>query len=162
MTGVQTCALPICAGLRVVVLEASERVGGAAISAEVFPGMPARLSKYSYLVSLLPKQIASDLDIDVTLARRQYASYTPDPMDPRKGLLIPAGGDQQVSNAVAEFTGHDSEGHAWVDFYQRTTRVAQAVFPSLLDPLVSEREMQARFEEDDWRCFAAEIGRAHV
>lgn len=43
-------------GRSVLVLEKSDHVGGAAISAEAFEGIDARLSRYSYLVSLLPKR----------------------------------------------------------------------------------------------------------
>ena len=42
------------AGLRVLLLERLDRVGGAAVSAEAFPGTGVRLSRYSYLVSMLP------------------------------------------------------------------------------------------------------------
>ena len=80
--GLVTAAYLARSGHSVLVLEASDRVGGAAISAEVFAGVAARLSKYSYLVSLLPRKIAEDLEIDVPLARRRYASYTPDQRNP--------------------------------------------------------------------------------
>jgi phytoene dehydrogenase-like protein len=49
------------AGKRVVVLERRERVGGAAMSEEVFPGF--RFSVYSYVVSLLRPEIIRDLDL---------------------------------------------------------------------------------------------------
>ena len=42
------------AGRRVQVLERLDHVGGAAVSAHAFDGVDARLSRYSYLVSLLP------------------------------------------------------------------------------------------------------------
>ena len=45
------------AGLKVVVLEKLDVLGGAAISAKTFSGVDANLSRYSYLVSLLPQQI---------------------------------------------------------------------------------------------------------
>lgn len=41
-------------------------IGGAAISAQAFDGVDAKLSPYSYLVSLLPKRIIDDLGLDVT------------------------------------------------------------------------------------------------
>ena len=53
--------------------------GGAAVSAQAFDGLDARLSRYSYLVSLLPERIIRDLGLDVRLARRRYSSYTPLP-----------------------------------------------------------------------------------
>jgi phytoene dehydrogenase-like protein len=49
------------AGKRVVVLERRERVGGAAMSEEVFPGF--RFSVFSYVVSLLRPEIIRDLDL---------------------------------------------------------------------------------------------------
>ena len=42
-----------------LVLEALDHVGGAAVSAQVFPGVDARLSRYSYLVSPAPPQPSS-------------------------------------------------------------------------------------------------------
>ena len=52
------------------------------MSAQAFAGVDARLSRYSYLVSLLPQQVMADLDLDVRLIRRRYSSYTPVPGDP--------------------------------------------------------------------------------
>ncbi|MGC2347094.1 MAG: FAD-dependent oxidoreductase, partial [Mycobacterium sp.] len=45
------------AGLRVRLLERLQQVGGAAVSSQIFGGVDARLSRYSYLVSLLPARI---------------------------------------------------------------------------------------------------------
>jgi phytoene dehydrogenase-like protein len=49
------------AGRRVLVVERRERVGGAAMSEEVFPGF--RFSVFSYVVSLLRPEIIRDLDL---------------------------------------------------------------------------------------------------
>ncbi len=49
------------AGKRVVVLERRERVGGAALSEQVFPGFT--FSVFSYVVSLLRPEIIRDLDL---------------------------------------------------------------------------------------------------
>jgi phytoene dehydrogenase-like protein len=49
------------AGRRVLVLERRERVGGAAVTEEVFPGF--RFSVYSYVVSLLRPEIVRELDL---------------------------------------------------------------------------------------------------
>ena len=71
------------------VLERLDHVGGAAVSAHAFEGIDARLSRYSYLVSLLPRRIIDDLGVRVRLARRRYSSYTPDPGNGgRTGLLV--------------------------------------------------------------------------
>ena len=151
--GLVTAAYLARSGHSVLVLEASDRVGGAAISAEVFAGVAARLSKYSYLVSLLPRKIAEDLEIDVPLARRRYASYTPDPAEPSRGLLIPSDDEGALRNRIAQFTGNPDQAEAWISFYERTTSLAETIFPSLLEPLVSREEMKSRVGEDDWRDF---------
>ncbi|MEJ7744609.1 MAG: FAD-dependent oxidoreductase [Nocardioidaceae bacterium] len=64
-------------GLRTLVLERLPHTGGAAVSAQPFAGLDARLSRYSYLVSLLPELIVNDLGLDVELRSRSVASYTP-------------------------------------------------------------------------------------
>src|SRR5690606_22601647 len=49
------------AGKRVLVLERRERVGGAAVSEQVFPGFT--FSVFSYVVSLLRPEIIRDLEL---------------------------------------------------------------------------------------------------
>jgi phytoene dehydrogenase-like protein len=58
-------------GWSVAVLERSDHTGGAAISERVFPGMDARLSRYSYLVSLFPAALRDELGLTVELRPRQ-------------------------------------------------------------------------------------------
>ena len=47
------------AGKTVLLLEAHDELGGATTSVKPFPEYDSRLSRYSYLVSLLPDQIVS-------------------------------------------------------------------------------------------------------
>ena len=79
------------AGQKVVVLERLAHLGGAAVSESPWPGVDARLSRYSYLVSLLPRTIIDDLGLRIDLRRRRYSSYTPDPSDPSRGILVDTG-----------------------------------------------------------------------
>ena len=44
------------AGKKVLLLERLDYFGGAATSIEAFPGIQAKLSRYSYLVSLYPSK----------------------------------------------------------------------------------------------------------
>jgi phytoene dehydrogenase-like protein len=126
------------AGLRVRLLERLAEVGGAAVSAQIFDGVDARLSRYAYLVSLLPARITEDLGAAVRLARRPYSSYTPDPATAgRTGLLV---GPQSTFGAVG---AHDDE-RAFAAFYRRCRLVTERLWPTLLEPLRTRE--QARRE----------------
>ena len=55
------------AGKSVLMLEAADEIGGATASVRVFEEYDALLSRYSYLVALLPDQIVQDLTPEVYL-----------------------------------------------------------------------------------------------
>src|SRR6185295_8782629 len=59
--GLVTAAYLARAGKKVVVLEKRPRVGGAAVTEEIFPGF--KFSMFSYVVSLLRPEIIRDLDL---------------------------------------------------------------------------------------------------
>ena len=65
------------AGKSVLVLEKSASLGGATTSVKAFKGVEAKLSRYSYLVSLLPDQIVKDLSLNFETIGRKVSSYTP-------------------------------------------------------------------------------------
>ena len=58
------------AGLSVLLLEKNDYIGGATVSQQIFPDYDARLSRYSYLVSLFPYKIIHDLGLNLELRRR--------------------------------------------------------------------------------------------
>ena len=119
------------AGRSVLVLERRDHVGGAAVSERPWEGVDARVSRYAYLVSLLPRHIAAELGVGVELRRRAVSSYTPRPDG--GGLLVRAG---EPSSA------------AWRDFSALTRRVAARVFPTLTGPLPSREQMRAIVDDD--------------
>jgi phytoene dehydrogenase-like protein len=147
--GLTAAAYLARAGRRVLVLEAADHVGGAAVSARAFAGVDARLSRYSYLVSLLPRQVIADLDLDVQLIRRRFSSFTPVPGDAARGLLVDHGDEQATAAGFAALTGGDAEYAAWQDFYGRVHRLAQRVFPTVLEPLRSEGDLAAMVGDDE-------------
>jgi phytoene dehydrogenase-like protein len=61
------------AGWSVCVLERRERPGGAAVSESPWPGVPARISRYAYLVSLFPSDLRRELGLELTLRPRMTA-----------------------------------------------------------------------------------------
>ena len=129
------------AGKRVLVLEKLDRVGGAAVSAQSFDGVDARLSRYSYLVSLLPARIISDLGLNIQLKRRRYSSYTPRP-GADDGLLIDAGDPQATATALG------TDAAAWTSFYDGTARIARALFPTMTEPLLTRSEAKRALADD--------------
>ena len=150
------------AGLSVVVLERLDHTGGAAVSAVAFPGHPARLSRYSYLVSLMPDALVEELDLDIELASRTTASYTPTLRDGKPGGLLverPEGPDTRAS--FRELTGSDEEYAAWQAFYADMGSLAEAVAPTLLEPLPVERAIREQVSAEVWRDFVTDpIGAA--
>lgn len=140
-------------GRSVLVLEQLNVLGGAAISAQAFEGVDARLSRYAYLVSLLPQRIIDDLGLDIRLARRRYSSYTPVPGDPSKGLLV----DVQDAHATASsFARIDepADAAAFHTFYGKTEALAQKIWPTLTSPLLTRDEMRRLVDDDElWEQF---------
>src|SRR4051812_2383609 len=111
------------AGRSVVVLERRGELGGAAVSERPFPGVDARLSRYSYLVSLFPRSLARELGLSLPLRRRRVASYTP---VGDGGLLNPSTGA----------------------FGQLGAHLAETLSPTLLAPLRSRAQARALVADD--------------
>ena len=151
------------AGRSTLVLERRDALGGAAVSAQAFPGVDARLSRYSYLVSLLPARIVDDLGLRIRLTRRRVSSYTPDPRaDGAHGLLVDAGDPAATRASFARVTGDDAAHRAWDAFHARIRHVAQRVFPTLTEPLRTRAQFRALVDDDAaWdHLFEAPIGDA--
>ncbi|MCW3040350.1 MAG: putative oxidoreductase, partial [Solirubrobacterales bacterium] len=106
------------AGRRVVLLEQHEQLGGAAVSSSPWPGVDVRLSRYSYLVSLLPRKLVDELGLDLRLVRRRVPAYTP----------VGDGGVLGVPGS---------------SFADAVARLAPGLFASLTEPLRSEADLRA-------------------
>lgn len=132
------------AGKSVLLLEANRELGGATASVRTFPDYDARLSRYSYLVSLLPDQIVADLGIQFKALGRSVSSYTPYQQDGfNDGLLVSMAWDDITANSFRQLTGTDQEGRAWREFYGGIAQFAQRMAPSMLQPLKSAKELKA-------------------
>ncbi|WP_431778694.1 phytoene desaturase family protein [Microbacterium aurantiacum] len=132
------------AGHSVVVIEQLAHAGGAAVSEQPWAGVDARLSRYSYLVSLLPRRIIDDLGLALSLKRRRYSSYTPDPGDPARGILIDTQDAAATASSFARVTGSASEAERHARFGARLGPLAASVFPTMTEPLRRRSEIAAR------------------
>ena len=132
------------AGKTVLLLEAQAELGGATTSVKPFPEYEARLSRYSYLVSLLPDQIVADLGINFKTLGRAVSSYTPYHREGREdGLLISSAWDETTASSFRRLTGSDQEGKAWREFYGEIAELAQRLAPTLLKPLKSAAQLKS-------------------
>ena len=137
--GLACAAYLAMAGRSVVVLERTAELGGATRSQRLFPPHDARVSAYSYLVSLCPAQIVDELGLRITLRAREVSSYTP---RGDRGILVDAADPVGTAAALGADAG------AWEDLYAMTTRVAERVFPTLTEPL-RDAESMRRIVGDD-------------
>ncbi|MGW0583404.1 phytoene desaturase family protein, partial [Streptomyces sp. NPDC002920] len=145
------------AGRSVLVLERLDHTGGAAVSTRPFTGVDARLSRYSYLVSLLPQKIVRDLGLRFRVQGRTISSYTPVERDGGPTGLLVGGGEERTRAAFARLTGGEREYAAWQRFYAMTGRVAQRVFPTLTEPLPTRDELRLRIDDEEaWRTLFEE------
>jgi phytoene dehydrogenase-like protein len=145
--GLVAATLLAGSGHRVLVLESAGHVGGAAVSACPFPGVDARISRYSYLVSLFPQALLRQLGVGFALRRRTISSYTP---CGDAGVLI-CDDARRTRDSLARTLGA-RVGDASMDALDRlgalTTGVAQRVFPTLTEPLRSRAQLQRHVGDD--------------
>ncbi|SBS71500.1 NAD(P)/FAD-dependent oxidoreductase [uncultured Microbacterium sp.] len=137
------------AGRRVIVLERLDHLGGAAVSERPWAGVDARLSRYSYLVSLLPRRVIDDLGLTLDLRRRRYSSYTPDPADPRRGSLVDNGDAAATAASFLRTTGDGREAERFAAFYERLLPLAGILFPTVTEPLRRESDVRGEIRDAD-------------
>ena len=150
------------AGLSVLLLEKNDYIGGATTSQKLFPDYDARLSRYSYLVSLLPDKIIRDLGLDLELRSRTTASFTPYQRDGAHHGLLLSNVSEAVSRAsLRELTGNDTEFEQLKRFYALACVFADQVWDTMLRPLRAKEEVARQFEKGDlareaWRSLVEE------
>ena len=135
------------AGKTVVILEANAEVGGATTSVRAFPEYDAMLSRYSYLISLLPDQIVSDLGLNFERISRTVSSYTPYSRGGTdSGLYVARQWDKATEDSFNELDPTGAEWVAWQDFYNEIAEFALKIAPSMLHPLKSRSELKAEID----------------
>ena len=138
------------AGKSVLMLEAADEIGGATASVRAFKEYDAMLSRYSYLVALMPDQIVSDLGLNFETLSREVSSFTPYVKDGKElGLHISRIWDKETEESFKELTGSDREGKQWQEFYSDVEKFAQKMAPTFLQPLLTRSEMKAHIGENE-------------
>ena len=138
------------AGKSVLMLEAADEIGGATASVRAFKEYDAMLSRYSYLVALLPDQIVSDLGLNFETLSREVSSFTPYVKDGKElGLHISRIWDKETEESFKELTGSDLEGKQWQEFYSDVEKFTQKMAPTFLQPLLTRSEMKAHIGENE-------------
>ena len=121
------------------------------MSAQAFPGLGARLSRYSYLVSLLPEQIVRELELPLELRSRRTASYSPTVRDGEHlGLFVERDEGAVTRESFRRLTGSDEEYDAWRAFYAEMGELAGVVAPTLTAPLPSADLLRERVGGPIW------------
>ena len=125
--GLTTAAYLARAGLHTVVLERRSILGGACVTEEVWPG--ARVSRASYVVSMLQPKVVSDL-------RLREFGYRAVPLDPAYAALTTDGpiffhNDPKLTAAsVGRFSERD--GRVYEGFEDLLERTASFLRPMML------------------------------
>jgi phytoene dehydrogenase-like protein len=149
--GLTTAAYLARAGLSVCVLERRPLVGGACVTEEVWPG--ARVSRASYVVSMLQPRIVRDL-------RLHEFGYRPIPMDPAYAALTEGGPIfffNETARTQASIAAHSRrDAEAYPGFEELLVRVGDFLRPALLrePPAIGSRR------PGDLLSVAREAGRA--
>lgn len=131
------------AGKSVRILEANSEIGGATTSVRTFPDFDAHLSRYSYLVSLLPDVIIEDLGLDFECISRDVSSYTPYRRNGvEDGLLVSRLWDKATEESFRKLDPSGHEAASWQEFYGLIAEFAQRIAPTLLQPLMTRSELR--------------------
>ncbi len=151
--GLVAAAMLARAGRSVLVLERRLELGGAAVSTSPFQGLDARLSRYAYLVSLMPKALLAKLGLATKLRARAVGSYT---TSGNTGLLVDGVG-RITPAAMAAVTTGSRTLEAWQEFHAMLRRVGQRTFPTLTEPLPSREQLRHAIDDPvSWKALFEE------
>jgi phytoene dehydrogenase-like protein len=125
--GLTTTAYLARAGLRVICVERREILGGACVTEELWPG--ARVSRASYVVSMLQPKIVSELELE-------RFGYRAIPLDPayvsltQDGPIFFFNEVERTAASIARYSRADAE--AYPRFEELFSRAAAFVKPMML------------------------------
>ncbi len=134
--GLVAAILAANAGRTVRLLERSVHPGGATVGEKVFPPHQTRLSRYAYLIALMPDELIRRLGIAIPLASRAVSSYTPVMRGgTAAGLLVERHLGPATEESFRRLTGSAEDFVAWRSMYDEIRAMAGVVAPALTGPL---------------------------
>ena len=142
------------AGLKVVVLERREVVGGASVTEETFPGF--RISTAAMVGGLLKPKIAADLELH-KFGYGPLVSYDPVGLHlyPDNRYMLWWNDPARTLEEFAKFSRRD--GEAFLDLRMRMDRLAAVIKPLELRSPMSVDEIAARFPHPEDAHFFQEV-----
>lgn len=147
------------AGRSVLVLERNDAIGGASVSAQLFPDYDVWISRYAYLVSLFPQTIVDELQLEFATRRRTTASFTPytDRAGVPRGLVVSNVDPARTRASFRELSGNDRDWEGFQRLLALEQSLAELVWPSLLEPLRSKedflQQLRTPLQREAWRAF---------
>jgi phytoene dehydrogenase-like protein len=114
-----TCAAYLArAGLKVVVLERTDRVGGACVTEELFPGF--RISTASYSLSLLLPVVTEELGLKLDIRGKDPVAFAP--VEDGGGLRLWSD-RAKASEEIARYSKKDAEAYPrFEDLFEEASR----------------------------------------
>ena len=140
-------------GLRVLVLERSDRIGGACVTEELFPGF--RISTASYSLSLLLPQIIRELELDLDVRLKEPKVFAP---HPDGGGLFLWRDPKRAHDAIAEISPKDAD--AYEAFEALFDEAAKRLRPLLTYPATRKQARRAFRKSEIERLFARTVDSA--
>ena len=146
-----TCAAYLArAGLKVVVLERTDRIGGACVTEELFEGF--RISTASYSLSLLQPDIMRDLDLDLDIRAKDPVAFAP--FEDGGGLCLWHDRARAVEE-IARFSSADAEAYpAFEDLFEEA---AGRLRPLLAYPATRKQARRAFRKSEIENLFARTV-----
>lgn len=123
-------------GMKVMIAERSDRIGGACVTEELFPGF--RISTASYSLSLLLPEIVSDLGLDLDVRIKEPELFAP--FEGGGGLVLPRDPAKRHA-AISEISKADAEAAPrWDEMWEEAS---QRLRPLLTYPATRKQALRA-------------------
>lgn len=138
------------AGLRVIVVERSDRIGGACVTEELWPGF--RMSTASYATSLLVPEVVSELGLVLDVRRKDPDFFHP--YEDGGGLFF-WDDPKKTHAAISELSTKDAD--AYPRFHDLFEEAARRLTPLLHYPATRKQARRAFRQSDVEKLFARTV-----